>query len=132
MSDGLANGYDLKLPLEKIKPHPTHIGKVLHWLSCAPFIENKHGTLIHRPRTGTTYNIHKTPHIGFHFWCGMSVTGDDKKFKFLFSPPEGRILCERCEAIATSKGPPSADELAGKHVHKGRTVAVVTCCEEKP
>lgn len=24
--------------------------------------------------------------------------------------------------------PGSADELAGRHVHKGRTVAVATCC----
>lgn len=114
----------MKLALEKKKPAPNQ----LHWKACLPFVENKRGVLIHRPRNATTYSIHKLPHIGISFWCGMGVTGKSDKFDFLDQPPEGRILCERCEAMAVKNGLPRADELAGKHVHKGRTVAVVTCC----
>ena len=99
------------------------------WTNCEPFVENSRGTLIHRPRSVSTYNIHPTgPHIGIHLWCGMHVSGG-KNFTFLAAPPEGRILCERCEAAAVANELPAADELAGKHVHKGRTVAMATCCD---
>ena len=114
----------MKLALEKKKPAPNQ----LHWKACLPFVENKRGVLIHRPRNATTYSIHRLPHIGIRFWCGMAVTGKSDKFDFLSAPPEDSILCERCEAAAIANGLPSADELACRHVHKGRTVAVVTCC----
>ena len=115
----------VKLPLE-IKQF--HVKNGFPWASCAPFVENSRGQLIHRPRMGATYNIHKRPHVGITFWCGMAVASDGKNLTFLAAPPDGRILCERCEANAVASGMPSADELAGKHVHKGRTVAVATCC----
>lgn len=114
----------MKLALEKRNPAPNQ----LHWKACLPFVENKRGSLIHRPRSATTYSLHKYPHIGIIFWCGMSVSGNSDKFDFLSAPPDDRILCERCEAMAVRNGLPNADELAKKHVHKGRTVAVATCC----
>lgn len=137
MSDGLANGYDLvdtgstiaKLPLER---KPFHAKHGFPWISCAPFVENSRGTLIHRPRSGATYNIHRLPHVSVHFWCGMTSTSDGKNLTFLAAPPEGKILCARCEAIAVANGLPSADELAGRHVHKGGVVAVATCCDKVP
>lgn len=131
----LATGYDLndmgstiKFPLEKAKgaKHPQEF----RWTSCAPFVENSRGVLIHRPRTGSTFNLHRTgPHVGLGYWCGMHTASDGKNLTFLSAPPEGRILCERCETIAVANGLPSADELAGRHVHKGGVVAVVTCCD---
>lgn len=115
-----------RLPLERRK---KIYDKEFPWAACAPFVDNSRGVLIHRPRFGSTYNLHRTgPHIGIMFWCGMGVSGGAKNLTFLAAPPEGRILCERCESAAVSHGLPSADELAGRHVHKGRTVAVVTCC----
>lgn len=133
-SNGLANGYDLsdtggtvtKLPLER---RPFHTKNGFPWASCAPFIENSRGVLIHRPRHGATYNVHKYPHVAINFWCGMTVSSDGKNLTFLAAPPEGKILCARCEAIAVANGLLSADELAGRHVHVGRTVAMATCCE---
>lgn len=123
----LANGYDMRLPLERPKKVTTN---EFPWTRCLPFVENSRGTLIHRPRSGATYNIHRTgPHIAIGFWCGMQVSSGGKNLTFLAAPPEGRILCERCERIAVENGLPSADELAGRHVHKGRTVAVATCCD---
>jgi hypothetical protein len=129
----LANGYDMRdwqpmtrLPLEVKRFHSEN---GFPWSSCAPFVENSRGTLIHRPRTGSTYNNLKAgPHIGVHFWCGMCVATSKNNLTFLSAPPEGRILCERCEAAAVASGLPSADALAGRHVHKGRTKAVATCC----
>lgn len=118
----------MKLALDRPK-HKVERGH-FPWASCAPFVENSRGTLIHRPRRGMLYNLHKYPHIAVMFWCGMSVSSGGKSLTFLDSPPDGKILCERCEAAAIAKGLPSADELAGRHVHKGRTVAVVTCCAE--
>lgn len=118
----------IKLPLERSKTKATP--KQVPWASCAPFVENSRGQLIHRPRTGMSYFIHRNPHIGIGFWCGMGVATDGKNLTFLASPPEGKILCEKCEAAAIANGLPSADELAGRHVHKGRTKAVRTCCAE--
>ena len=46
---------------------------------CA-FIDNSRGTLIHRPRSGTTYNLHTSgPHVGIKFWCGMGVASDGEE-----------------------------------------------------
>lgn len=114
-----------QIPLQKAKTK----GHVTHWLSCAPFVENKRGVLIHRPRTGMTVTISERwrPHIALGFWCGMSATGT-KKFTFLDVPPENGLLCERCEQMAVKNGLPSADELAGRHVHIGKCVPVRQCC----
>lgn len=119
----------VKLPLERVKIEATP--KQVPWASCAPFVENSRGSLIHRPRTGMSFYIHRNPHIGVGFWCGMSVASSGNNLTFLDASPEGKILCERCEAAAVANGFPSADELSGRHVHKGRTVAVATCCTEK-
>ena len=115
----------LKLPLE-IRPFDRNNG--ITWKSCLPFVKNSRGTLIHRPRSGATYNLHANPHNVVTFWCGMIVSSGGKNLTFLSTPPDDKILCERCEAAAVKAGMLSADELAGRHVHKGRTVAVVTCC----
>lgn len=115
-----------KLPLE-IRPFDKKHG--FPWASCMPFVENSRGTLIHRPRSAATYNMHANPHNGVTFWCGMAVSTSKKNLTFLSTPPADKILCERCEVVAVKAGMPSADELAGRHVHKGRTVAVVTCCK---
>lgn len=105
--------------------------KQAHWKAALPFVENERGVLIHRIRYGSTYNLHRRPHIAVQFWCGMSVTANDGHLHFLASPPAGKIVCERCEDAALNAELPSSDELAGKHVHKGRTAAVVTCCSGK-
>lgn len=121
----------MKFPLEKNRSDAFYrSGKVFPWIKCKPFVENKRGVLIHRPRSAETFNLHKNQHIGISFWCGMAVTDSSgKKLTLLDVPPEGGILCERCEAAAVKAGLPTADQLAGRHVHKGRTVPVITCCK---
>lgn len=119
----------MKLPLET---RPFDVKHGFPWTSCLPFIENSRGALIHRPRMGATYNLHKTgPHISITFWCGMAVSTSKKNLTFLAAPTAGKILCERCEDAAVKAGLPITDELAGRHVHKGGVVAVATCCQNR-
>lgn len=117
----------IKLPLER--PKDVTRGTQFPWASCLPFVENSRGILIHRPRTVSTYQLMKKTHIGIGFWCGMHTTGGNN-LTFLPTPPENSILCERCEQFAVANGLPSADKVAGRHVHKGRTKAFITCCTD--
>lgn len=120
------------ITLDATRVHIDRKG-IYPWTSCLhPFVENSRGVLVHRPRSGTTYNLHKVPHIAVSMWCGHTTTGDGKHLTFLPAPPDGKVLCARCEAAAVEAGLPTADELAGKHVHVGGVRAVITCCEEKP
>lgn len=59
---------------------------------------------------------------------GIPVLQGGEDVKFLDSPPDDKILCARCEEFAAKNGLPSADSLAGRHVHVGRTIAAITCC----
>jgi hypothetical protein len=100
------------------------------WETCLPFVENKRGVLIHRPRTVERYMHLRTPYLAVHYWCGNGSNGHGI-FTFLAAPPDGSLVCERCEAAATLAELPSADDLCGRHVHKGTTQPVQTCCEAK-
>jgi hypothetical protein len=114
----------VKLPLAKQKHHST---AVAHWTAALPFVKNELGVLIHRPKTVAVYNLHRSMHLGIHYWCGNAAAGADK-FTFLQEVPEGMLICARCEAIAVLNGLPSTLEICGKHIHEGKVVAVQTCC----
>lgn len=117
------------MPLVELERQRRTVSRQAIWKAALPFVDNERATLVHRIRYGSTYHIHKRPHIAVQFWCGMSVTASDGHLHFLATPPDGKILCERCEAAAIKAGLQTSDEIAGRHVHKGRTAAVVTCCE---
>ena len=121
----------VKLALQQPKRHPLHRNKILPWASCAPFVENSRGVLIHRPRSAQTITIHKEPHMAVHYWCGNGVAGK-RNLTFLVAPPDDQLLCEACERNAVLAGLPSAYELAGRHVHLGKIKAVQTCCVGDP
>lgn len=103
--------------------------KQIPWKASKPFVENSRGTLIHRPKEGMTYNLHDKPHIGIGFYCGMHTASSGRNLTFLDEPPADKVLCARCEENAVKAGRPSADTLAGRHVHVGGVKAVITCCE---
>lgn len=118
------------IPLDTTRIDARHEG-IYPWVACLhPFVENSRGVLIHRPRSGATYNIHKAPHVSVGMWCGHHTSSDGRNLTFLPAPPEGKVLCARCEDAAVAAGLPTADELAGRHVHVGGVKAVVTCCKE--
>jgi hypothetical protein len=118
----------MKYPLHKPKDLR---GIKMVWKACAPFIQNAMAELIHRPRIVCTYRLSKErrSHIGMTFWCGNSSVGT-KKFVFLDAPPEGKLVCARCEAAAVNWGLQSSSEIVGRHVHIGGVVAVQQCCKD--
>ena len=121
----------VKLALQQPKRHPLHRDKILPWASCAPFVENSRGVLIHRLRSAQTITIHKEPHMAVNYWCGNGVAGK-RNLTFLAAPPADKLLCEACERNAVLAGLPSAYELAGRHIHLGKLKAVQTCCVGEP
>lgn len=98
------------------------------WTACKPFLENRQAVLIHRVRYVTTHKIGPKwkAHLGIHLWCGSITVGSDK-FTFLDEPPEGRLVCARCESAVIAAGLPASSDIAGRHVHLGGVVAVQTC-----
>ena len=118
----------IKLPLKPYKALPREYKRTTFpWASCAPFVENRRGILIHRPRTVATFTLLKKPHFSIGYWCGNHANNDAGNITFLEAPSVGAIVCERCEVAAVQAGLPSAFELAGRHVHIGKLKAVMTC-----
>lgn len=119
----------MKIAIEKEPRIGRHKGSI-PWTACEPFVENTKATLIHRVRHVTTHKIGDRwkAHIAVTMWCGNGSTGT-KKFTFLAEPPQGRILCARCEDAAVGFGHPSAESIAGRHVHTGGVIAVARCCD---
>lgn len=102
------------------------------WKSCLPFVENTRGVLIHRPRCVATHKVAERwpSHIAIHYYCGAVATGG-RHLTFLTKPPTSAILCAGCERNALKAGLPSADTLAGRHVHIGGVKAFKHCCKEE-
>ena len=101
------------------------------WTHALPFVKNLRGILIHRPRSVVIYNLHKKPHMAIHYLCGNGTTGpitNDSYIKFIPTPQNDCVVCERCEKIAITFDLPSASELAGTHVHVGGLKAIISCC----
>lgn len=121
----------MKLPLEEYKDLKRWAPLSISWTSCQPFIENSRAVLIHRPRKVATLRTSEKykSHIGMQCWCGNGFSGS-KKFTFLDAPPDGKLLCARCEENAVAAGLPTSEQLVGRHVHTGKVVAVQVCCGE--
>jgi len=115
----------LKLPLERGDSRRA----VTFWKSSLPFVENTRGVLIHRPRYVHLYDLgHRWgKHLAVHYWCGNATAGKNN-LTFLSEPPLGKLVCAVCDARAVIGSLPSADELLGRHTHKGRVVAQQSCC----
>ena len=119
----------LKLPL-KISSFAKKSG--FPWKATTPFVDNSRAQLIHRPYSVTTFHIHREPHTAVHYWCGNCSSYDLSTYTFLDTLDGKKLICARCEKAAVLAGLPSSDELLGHHAHKGRLVAVKTCCMNIP
>lgn len=112
----------------KIEPNRRRIDSGPVWTSCAPFLINTRGVFVHRVRHARTVLWNgKASHHVVDYFCGNGTCGTGNLI-FTDDVPEDRVLCERCEAFALAAGQPSADELAGHHVHIGRVRAFRVCC----
>ena len=100
------------------------------WTESLPFVENNRAVLIHRPKSVQLYNIHKSPHLGVQYWCGNGAAGSSN-FTFIEQPPEGKLVCLKCDEAAVTAGHPSTHEICGRHIHMGRVVPLQVCCEFK-
>lgn len=103
---------------------------VVQWKSSLPFFVNRRGYMIHRVRSAASHLWDgEFSHSTVHYFCGNS--GRIQYGDLYSDPPAERLLCELCELLAKKAGLPSADELAGRHVHVGKLRAERTCCNEK-
>lgn len=109
-----------------------HAHEDRHWLKSAlPFFANPRGKLIHRVKSVTVYcNGETFSHYHVDYECGGGANAHDLNDNSA-DPPKNRLLCELCEFKAIQRRQKPADELAGRHVHKGRMVPQQTCCEAK-
>ncbi len=122
----------VQLEVRYSKPRPNSV----HWTEAEPFFVNPRGLLVHRTKAATTYSYGGHSHVAVSFLCSA---GTSSQGEFTSEPPPGKLLCERCERQAKKQGLPSADILAGRHVHvgngrtKGGPPAPVkqTCCNEQ-
>lgn len=106
------------------RPKYRHI----EWKRSLPFVFNPRGVLLHRVKSAHTTGVFggDSPYTSVIYWCGN--IGRDPEF--YADPPADKLLCARCETFAVNAGEPSADTLAGRHVHVGKAVPVRTCCPE--
>lgn len=122
-----------RLPLKKLeRSHWAEANgwSVGCWRDSLPFVANKAGKLIHRPKGVTLFNTPRGSHIAVHYYCDQGVTDNQSKGKLSFSDSidADDMLCEACEARAVMAGFPSASEIVGRHVHIGK-LKVVRCAE---
>lgn len=103
-----------------------------HWTESEPFFTNPRGILIHRVRSVRSYKntVGVVTHYSTTCHCGNQFHFDDVAC-LVAVPPDGRLLCERCESIAVKNKLPTSEQLAGKHIHIGRLVAKQVCCTEQ-
>ena len=115
----------MKLPIQR-KPKSL---AVRHWSEVEPFVMNDRAVLIHRPRYVSEHQISNRyeSHLSVEAWCGTVFSGR-KQFTFLDAPPEEKLLCARCEEVATKRNMPTAESLVGRHIHLGKLVAAQICC----
>lgn len=121
-----------KIPLDRPKLHPSFIGNTIVWTKSAPFFRNRRGVLLHRVRSASTsISDPEEPHSCVQYLCG-NIGHVFTREDFTDSPAASEVLCIQCEAVAKKRGLPTADELAGYHVHVGRAKAVRACCLNTP
>ena len=125
----------MKVKLRKEKPLIHDTFSQVQWVKAPPFIVPIRGHLIHRVRSAKSHLTRgNRTHDSVRYWCGNGgcCNGrDGVRREFVEDPPTDRLLCEFCEAKAVAAGESSADQLAGRHVHKGRMKPKKTCCTDE-
>jgi len=105
--------------------------RIAYLKRCAPFVENKCATLIHRPIEVVYRKSRLNGHVYIcvDYMCGNGACGENK-FTFLDAVPEGRIVCASCEQSAIDAGLQTSSEITGHHVCVGGVKAISRCHPE--
>lgn len=107
------------------------------WVESPPFIVNPRAELTHRVRHVTAFwEDASITHYAVDLICGGTFLVEGKRRTkiddvLVFDPPTDRLLCQRCETVAAAMKLPTGDQLAGRHVHRGKLVPEQTCCQGK-
>ena len=120
----------VKLSKQRCPPTYGREGRdYVHWERSLPFFRASAGILLHRVASALDFiRGGSVSHTAVHYLCGNTGFVRDGA-EFVADPKKaGRLVCAVCEFRAKQKGLPSADRLAGHHVHVGRLIAVQTCC----
>jgi len=121
----------IKLKKEPRCPHLPARCETTAWGEAEPFIVAPRARLVHRVRSITSYAWPDRGHVSVTCWCGycFNLRPEQVADALVANPPENRLMCEHCEWMAAKWRQPPTDELAGRHVHRGRLVPVRTCCQ---
>ena len=106
--------------------------KLTPYYQSAPFYFGPTSKLVHRVKTMTKLKTpwERLPRFLVEYWClghaynATELVVDDCLF---FVPPEGALVCHRCELNAVQAGLPTSDELAGTHVCLGTCKPINIC-----
>lgn len=112
-----------KVKLRRSRYGDHYPANVLHWTASVPSVSSRFGVLVHRIKSGSTY-LHngKHSHDTAQYWCCNGTTQQI----MLSEPPEGRLVCEKCELQAVRAGEPTSAELVGRPVALGLIKAIKT------
>jgi hypothetical protein len=123
---------NLKYPSHRMRGRQVADWSHVVWKKSLPFFVNTRGFLTHR--VSWVYSIiykGELSHTAVGYLCGNSGIEGTGHGLFYEDPPADRLLCELCENIAIRRRLPTADQLAGRHIHVGRIRVEQTCCIEK-
>ena len=110
----------------KIRTLPYRKEDFVQVFSGKPFVINPRASLIHRVSSVCRFFYHgKFSHESVQYWCGNVGRGE-----LVDAPPDGRLLCERCEKMAVKMGEESSSKIAGRHCHVGVMRPIRTCCKD--
>jgi hypothetical protein len=110
---------------------PWPVTDARYWDRSLPFFHASAGILLHRVANVLDFlRGGRVTHTAVHYLCGNS-SFVRRGAEFVADPKKaGRLVCSFCEFRARQQRLPSADKLAGHHVHVGRLRVEQVCCRD--
>lgn len=110
----------MKLPLQpRVYDGNPNKCKILVYLTEAyPFVLNKRGILVHRPKKISIIQSAKGPSMVVEYYCGNSASGSDI-FELKNDVETRQVVCRCCENKATKAGLPSTFAILNKSTFLG-------------
>lgn len=104
----------------------AHGMRYVNWKLGLPFIHNPRGILVHRLKWARSKLAGDKPEGDtWGYWCGNMAP---HCATIHAEPPDGLLVCNRCETLAVAAGEKSSSEIVGRHVCLGELRARKLCC----